>query len=91
MKINKQLFEDVLLGKLKGKFVLRNESIISSDWLRRAQQTKVIAAQSYPYILEGKGKYYCYYTENGWYISDYIYHNLDIVDFIPDIAMKENE
>ena len=31
MKINKQLFEDVLAGKLKGVFVLRNGNKISYD------------------------------------------------------------
>lgn len=92
MEINKQLFEDVLSSKSKGTFVLRNGNIISSDRLRRAQQHKAITAQSYSYILEGK---YCtkdkYYTENGWFISDYIYHPLDIVDFIPEINMETKE
>lgn len=49
MEINKQLFEDILSGKLKGKFILRNGNKISSYNLLRNvnnQQTK-----TYPYSL----------------------------------------
>jgi len=91
MEINKQLFEDVLSGKLKGEFAMRNGSIIPSDWLKRAQQNKVVATQSYPYILECEDYFYYYYTENGRYTSDCSYHNLDIINFIPDTNMKTNE
>lgn len=35
MKINKQLFEDVLAGKLKGTFVLRSGETYFSDGLHR--------------------------------------------------------
>lgn len=83
MEINKQLFEDVLSGKLKGKFVLRNgEKIHSSTNLHRNyNQFKSI----YPYKLGIES-----YTSKGLY-CEYGTSRFDIIDFIPDTNMKENE
>lgn len=49
MEINKQLFEDVLSGKLKGKFILRNGNKISSYNLLRNVNNQ--QAETYPYNL----------------------------------------
>ena len=80
MKINKQLFEDVLSGKLKGTFVLRNKSTLHSSNLRK------IAGTKYQYILCGN-----LYTSEGILIFNNKTHPLNIEDFIPETNMKENE
>ena len=83
MEINKQLFEDVLAGKLKGTFVLRNGLKISTSNLKRN--------------VNGCTNIYQYRTKDYSYtVHGYAYINLvsdyDIVDFISDtIDMKENE
>lgn len=82
MEINKQLFEDVLSGKLKGTFVFRNQLTCNSDKLTRNTTDN---KSTYPYCVKSWS-----YTQNG------IYHfygdsNVDIIDFIPDTNMKENE
>lgn len=78
MKINKQLFEDVLSGKLKGKFVLRNGITVNGDKLIRtggSYQAYAFWGMSYIYDCNGKT------TVLG----------CSIIDFIPEINMKENE
>ena len=80
MKINKQLFEDVLSGKLKGTFVLRNKSTLHSSNLRK------IAGTKYQYVLCGN-----LYTSEGMLIFNNKTHPLNIEDFIPETNMKENE
>lgn len=80
MEINKQLFEDVLSGKLKGTFVLRNKSTLHSSNLRK------IAGTKYQYVLCGN-----LYTSEGMLIFNNKTHPLNIEDFIPEINMKENE
>ena len=80
MEINKQLFEDVLSGKLKGTFVLRNKSTLHSSNLRK------IAGTKYQYVLCSHS-----YTSEGMLISNNKTHPLNIEDFIPEINMKENE
>lgn len=80
MKINKQLFEDVLSGKLKGTFVLRNKSTLHSSNLRK------IAGTKYQYVLCSNS-----YTSEGMLISNNKTHPLNIEDFIPETNMKENE
>lgn len=99
MEINKQLFEDVLSGKLKGTFVLRNGQKENSFSLERNTEGLL---SIFPYALSSDS-YYHTYTERGTYYSsprDYGYHygeqkpgpcEYDIVDFIPDTDMKENE
>lgn len=94
MKINKQLFEDVLSGKLKGTFVLRGGSTLNSKCLKRTKNTSIYNSLYYPYALVGNGNnnipYSFSYTENGIWnrltVSSY-----DIIDFIQDKNMKENE
>ena len=81
MEINKQLFEDVLAGKLKGTFVLRNGLKISTSNLKRN--------------VNGCTNIYQYRTKDYSYtVHGYAYINLvsdyDIVDFISDTDMKEN-
>ena len=73
MEINIQLFEDVLSGKLKGKFVLRNNKIIESSYL---QTNPLVSNDEFPYVLivndtyiELTGKGVNYYS--------------DIIDFLP--------
>ena len=80
MEIDKQLFEDVLAGKLKGVFVLRNGNKISHKTLHRT------TSDIYPYsVSEGDTLgFYCH-------IPDATQFSTDIVKFIPDIDMKENE
>lgn len=80
MEINKQLFEDVLSGKLKGTFVLRNKSTLHSSNLRK------IAGTKYQYVLCGN-----LYTSEGMFIFNNKTHPLNIEDFIPETNMKENE
>lgn len=80
MEINKQLFEDVLSGKLKGKFVLRNKNTLHSSNLHK------IAGTKYQYVLCSHS-----YTSEGMLISNNKTHPLNIEDFIPEINMKENE
>lgn len=82
MEINKQLFEDVLLGKLKGTFVLRNGETYYSDVLcRNCGELKF----THPYIVGFKS-----YTPKGIFAM----HDrgaFDIVNFTPYTDMKENE
>jgi hypothetical protein len=82
MKINKQLFEDVLSCKLKGTFVLRNGTKINTSNFKKN--------------VNGCNNIYPYRTNDYSYTAyGYAYINLvsdyDIVDFIPDTDMKENE
>lgn len=83
MKINKQLFEDVLSGKLKGTFVLRSKQKISSNKLI---YNNSYYSETHPYRLSNAT-----YTSKGFsslYDSEC---SDDIIDFIPDTDMKENE
>ena len=80
MEVNEQLFEDVLSGKLKGTFVLRNKSTLHSSNLRK------IAGTKYQYVLCSNS-----YTSEGMLISNDKTHPLNIEDFIPEINVKENE
>ena len=83
MEINKQLFEDILSGKLKGTFVLRcGKKCFSSELVRNYNYFSF----THPYMLD-----YRPYTPKGMFsINDNKYEN-DIVDFIPDMNMKKNE
>lgn len=82
MEINKQLFEDVLSGKLKGTFVLRNGNKVKSSELEIDPNANVYY---YPIFLNG-----IWYTFRG---ELHLMRNndLDIIDFISDTNMKENE
>ena len=80
MEINKQLFEDVLDGRLKGTFVLRNKTLLNSNLLSK------IAGSQYPYLLGNHS-----YMPDGLVISTCKTHPLNIVDFIPETNMKEKE
>ena len=84
MKINKQLFEDVLSGKLKGTFVLRNGDKLNSSLLLCSGNI-----DNRVYAI-GTDKYYIYYDDGA--VRTYPYKpSLDIIDFIPEINMKEKE
>ena len=85
MKINKQLFEDVLSGKLKGTFVMRNGNTYFSSSLRRNYN---IFRDTHPYKINLLS-----YTPEGRYSEDVTQFStdIDIVKFIPDTDMKENE
>jgi len=82
MKINKQLFEDVLLGKLKGTFVLRNKIDIETNNLNRNISNSHYV---FPYKIYDRT-----YTENGLMLKSML-SEWDIIDFIPYTDMKENE
>ena len=82
MEINKQLFEDVLSGKLKGTFVLRNGETYYSDVLRRNYGGLKF---THPYVVWFKS-----YTPKGIFAM-YDRGAFDIVNFTPDADMKENE
>ena len=88
MEINKQLFEDVLSGKLKGTFVLRNGDKYDSSKLYR--NTNKMKSQDYPYALYVGNYVFSNYITNGknsiCQLGEY-----DIIDFIPEINMKEKE
>lgn len=84
MKINKQLFEDVLSGKLKGTFVLRNGDKLNSSLLLCSGNI-----DNRVYAI-GTDKYYIYYDDGA--VRTYPYKpSLDIIDFIPETNMKENK
>lgn len=83
MEINKQLFEDILSGKLKGTFVLRNGRKISSNKLTRSHP---YYSKTHPYQLVCPA-----YTSNGLSSVCDLKSCNDIIDFIPDTNMKENE
>ena len=97
MEINKQLFEDVLSGKLKGEFVLRNGN--KCDFSKLHRNTNKIMSYEYPYTLHIDNCVFFFflnYTINGksgpCIISSYRdQYEYDIIDFIPDTDMKENE
>lgn len=82
MEINKQLFEDILSGKLKGTFVLRNGNKVKSSELDIDPNANV---RYYPIFLNG-----IWYTFRGELHLMRI-NDLDIIDFISDTNMKENE
>jgi hypothetical protein len=81
MEINKQLFEDVLSGKLKGRFVLRNGQKINSNDLRKSDWGEFCYRfTNTRYVFTCNG-----YTDPGYQYAE------DVIDFIPDTNMKENE
>lgn len=85
MEINKQLFEDVLSGKLEGTFVLRNGDKLNSSFLLCSGNIDNRGV----YAI-GTNKYYIYYDDGS--VRTYPYKpSLDIIDFIPDADMKEKE
>jgi hypothetical protein len=81
MEINKQLFEDVLSGKLNGTFVLRfNDKVDSSNLIRNDYPNN----DKYPYrLLINSVK--TNYTENGYMLHHNAMTDVDIIDFIPEI------
>lgn len=82
MKINKQLFEDVLSGKLKGTFVLRNGDKLNSSLL--------LCSGNIDNRIYAIGTDKLYYDDG--VVRTYPYKpSLNIVDFIPETNMKENE
>lgn len=82
MEINKRLFEDVLSGKLKGTFVLRNGNKIKSSELEIHPNANVCY---YPISLNG-----IWYTfRGGLHLTKS--SDMDIINFISDTNMKENE
>lgn len=80
MKIDKQLFEDVLSGKLKGTFVLRFNDKVGSFNLTRNNYPN---NDKYPYRLLIKGVT-TNYTEDGFMLHRDIMTDVDIIDFIPN-------
>ena len=82
MEINKRLFEDVLSGKMKGTFVLRNGCKVESSKL----SIDTSAITDYHISLNRN-----WYTYQGEFDLVRKNHPVDIVDFIPDTDMKENE
>ena len=83
MEINKQLFEDVISGKLKGTFVLRNGETYFSDGLYRNYN---IFRDTHPYAIN-----YLSYTPEGRYSEDFTSTPDDVADFIPETNMNEKE
>jgi hypothetical protein len=98
MEINKQLFEDILSGKLKGAFILKNGVKISSERLSRNVNKQ--QAETYPYNLLRRVPYltrqftrrsnieecgvYDSYTDTGDF-NVCFKSDLDIMDFEPAI------
>ena len=82
MEINKKLFEDILLGKLKGTFMLRNEDTYFSSELKRNYNP---FKSTHPYMIG------CWsYMPNGMF-SIHETSRYDIINFIPDTYLQENE
>lgn len=81
MEINRQLFEDVLSGKLKGTFVLRfiDDRVDSSNLTRNDCPNN----DRYPYRLFIKGTK-TNYTEDGFMLHCDVMTDVDIIDFIPE-------
>lgn len=85
MEINKQLFEDVLSGKLEGNFVLKNGFRVNSNKLCKEVENTIC-----PYWLKGLSPLYTREgIPNSTFMEDYT-----IVDFIPkyrtiDLEMLE--
>lgn len=86
MKINKQLFEDVLSGKLEGEFLLRNLNKVKSEKLRK----NLSSNKEQPYAFYERGIFFGY-KENGCFFSNEMIALNDIIDFIPKSNMKEKE
>ena len=86
MEINKQLFEDVLAGKLKGTFVLRNKVRVKTKFLMKSN----FESLGFLYKLHYLDAISAEYTEYGK-ASNCAGSDFDIIDFIPDKDMKENE
>lgn len=86
MKINKQLFEDVLSGKLKGTFVLRNKLRVKTKFLMKSN----FKSRGFLYKLHDLDVICAVYTEYGK-ASNRAGGDFDIIDFIPDTDIKENE
>ena len=84
MEINKQLFEDVLAGKLEGTFVRRDGIKLNSSLLICSGDIDD------RFYAIGTDMYYIYY-DNGIVRTCPYNSNLDIIDFIPDTDMKQNE
>ena len=86
MEINKQLFENILAGKLKGTFVLRNKQIVKSDTLKRSSN------DNFPYIMlikyDNGITAYGTFKSNGDF-ETYTKSYYDIVNFIPDTDKTE--
>ena len=83
MEINKQLFEDVLSGKLKGTFALKCGIKASSDELSFNDDYD---KEKYPYTLRKMS-----YTPEGYFHVGERTGGLSIIDFIPDVDMKQNK
>ena len=86
MEINKQLFEDVLSGKLKGMFVLRNKRCVETKFLTKSN----FKSSGFLYKLHDLDVVSTDYTEHGK-ACNCAGSNFDIVEFISDTNMKENE
>ena len=86
MEINKQLFEDVLAGRLKGTFVLRNKVRVKTKFLTKSN----FESLGFIYTLRDLDVICTEYTEYGK-ASNCAGSDFDIVDFILDKDMKENE
>ena len=79
MEINTKLFEDVLLGKLEGNFVLKNGFRINSNRLCKQVENTIC-----PYWLKGLSSLYTREgIPNSTFMEDYT-----IVDFIPKPKYK---
>ena len=83
MGISKQLFEDVLSGKLKGTFVLENGETYFSDGLHRNHN---IFRNTHPYAIS-----FGSYTPEGIFPEYECRSQFDIIDFIPDTDMNKDE
>ena len=82
MEINKQLFEDVLSGKLKGTFIRRDGNELNSSLLEYSGPIfdKFISIGAETYFIDDGVARNCPYNTNH-----------DIINFIPNTDMKENE
>lgn len=82
MEINRQLFEDVLSGKLKGMFILRGGHKYDISKLRR--NTNKRTSNDYPYTIYIGNCVFSCHTINGkngaCLAKEYKY---DIIDFLP--------
>lgn len=99
MEINKQLFEDILSGKLKGKFVFRNTCSIYGVELKPNHTCIQEASKKDFYIIRMPDMSFNVVDSNGKSVYCCIKHkgetendpNSDVIDFVPEYRTVDLE
>lgn len=99
MEINKQLFEDVLSGKLKGKFIFRNTCNIHGVELKPNHTCIEEASKKDFYIIRMPDMLFNIVDSNGKSVYCSVKHkeetendpNSDVIDFVPEYRTVDLE